>query len=65
MNSRLIKIGKTSKGVLLPNHSSAASLENEVRIDLTDEGVLIKPIRSSRRKKWAAKIKKRNGQSDH
>ncbi|MBS1659292.1 MAG: AbrB/MazE/SpoVT family DNA-binding domain-containing protein [Bacteroidetes bacterium] len=58
MNSRLIKIGN-SKGVLLPkSFIEHANLQSEVRIDLTEEGVLIKPIRSSKRKKWEAKFRK-------
>jgi antitoxin MazE len=64
MNTQLIKIGN-SKGVLLPkSFIEHAKLEDKVHLDLTDEGVLIKPIKSSRRKTWPAKFKKekRSGQ---
>ena len=58
MTTQLIKIGN-SRGVLLPKSIiERAKLEGQLHIDLTDDGIIIKSIRSSRRKKWAEKFRK-------
>ncbi len=58
MIAKLITIGN-SQGILIPKtFIQHAKLTKEVHLDLTEDGILIKSARTSKRKTWAEKFKK-------
>lgn len=63
MQSTLIKIGN-SKGVRIPaSLLKEYDFEDEVILELTEEGILLKPAKSPR-KGWGAAFKKMHAQKD-
>jgi antitoxin MazE len=58
VNVKIIKIGN-SQGILIPkSFMHQAKLDKEVQIDLTEDGILIKPKGSMKRKNWGEKFRK-------